>query len=138
MSTPHSPHVSHRRNVRKPPLAMFGLGVLLLAYSTAAAPPSILTGPASDMLASSIVSMSAGVSPNPDNALAAQFAQKEKELEAREALLQKEREAQSTPTRDPLPMYTFALSIVLFVLVLLNYYRDWRREHRGTFSVVTR
>lgn len=110
-------------------MAMFALGMLLLAYSTAAAPPSILTGPASDMFASSIVSMSAGVEQNPDNVLAAKLAQKEAELEAREASL-----SQGGAVREvkesSLPVYTFGLSIILFILVLLNYYRDWRRDRR--------
>lgn len=111
-------------------MAMFGLGMLLLAYSTAAAPPSILTGPASDMFASSIVSMSAGVEPNSDNILAAKLAQKEAELEAREASLTRGVGVISETGQYDLPMYTFGLSIILFVLVLLNYYRDWRRDRR--------
>lgn len=114
---------------------MFGLGVLLLAYSTAAAPPSILTGPASDMFASSIVSMSAGVGQNPDNTLAAKLAQKEAELDARESSLGRGVGAITESQNDTLPVYTFALSIALFLLVLLNFYRDWRRERREGHAI---
>jgi hypothetical protein len=82
----------------------------------------------------SAVGVFAGALPNPDNTKAAALAEKESALAAREAALI----AAGTPIRDAgydlFSLVAFALSSLVLVLVLLNFYFDHvhtREERRG-------
>jgi len=88
-------------------------------------------------LGSAAVGISAAVPSNPYNALAQELVEREAELDRREALV---REAETKSTfwnfSERLAPYSFALSLILFGLVALNYVLDWRRSRRGyTISV---
>lgn len=78
------------------------------------------------------VGVKASVEPNVWNNLAAQIDAKQKELDAREAALStKEQalEASGSSSRLLSPeWYTTALALILLVLVLLNFYLDWRHR----------
>ncbi len=81
-------------------------------------------------VASGVVGVLASVPPNELNTLSAELNEREREIAAREALLN-EREIQ---TRDfgigDIDYSTYVLSTILFmltVLILFNYYLDWRR-----------
>lgn len=105
--------------------------VLLLSFSLYTSSPRTLVATSTDMLSSAVVGLSASVDPNPENTLAAQFAQKEAELQEREAaLLRAENPTRSFLSMDSYALYSFILSILLFVLVALNYFFDWRRGRK--------
>ncbi len=110
-------------------IGLLGLGVLLLSYSTLTASPGVMAQIASQMVASAVVSMSAGVEENQDNRLALQFAAKEAELQDRESRLVMQE--QMPPRVDSTALYSFAASMALFVLVALNFFFDWRRGYRA-------
>jgi hypothetical protein len=75
------------------------------------------------MLGSAVVGVSASVAPNADNTLAAELAQREAELDAREAAL-------GGGTSDVIARYSLMASAALFGLLALNYILDWRRSAR--------
>lgn len=76
------------------------------------------------------VGITLGVAPSEIGSLAQQIREKEAELEARElAVVQAEAELQAR--RDafiPFEWYVTILAFILLILVLLNFYLDWRRE----------
>lgn len=82
-------------------------------------------------VASSAVGMFARVEPNELNQITAQLTQRELELDAREASLNEREIATREFGNGASPDYSvYVLTIVLFmltVLVLFNYYLDWRR-----------
>ena len=85
-------------------------------------------------LASAFVSLSVGVPANTDNTTAAQLKSKEDELVGREAtLLENEQSlARTLLLYDALPLVSIALSLLLFVLIGLNFYFDVRRRPRSS------
>jgi hypothetical protein len=107
-------------------LLVLACGLLYISMLTAS--PRDLAGGVSRMLATTSVGLSAAVMQNADNTLAAQLAAREAELAAREAALEGARPTEGT---DPMALYSFALSIALFSLLLLNFYFDWARARRN-------
>lgn len=81
------------------------------------------------MFASASASLTAQVPSNPYNSLAAQLSEKEALLNEREAQFdQREMLARSDSSLDGrLGIISFVISIVLFVLVGINFYLDMRR-----------
>ena len=81
-----------------------------------------------------VSSLSASILPNPYNALAMQFEQKEQELNAREASLSAEEAAlKAQITREAKKQWIWievlvGLVLLLLVLLLLNFYFDIKRE----------
>jgi hypothetical protein len=108
--------------------------VILLSYSVSLFTPEVIAGSVTKMLANAAVGVSIGVEPNPYNTLASQLSDKEKELEAREdrilALEASVSDARSLETY--LAAGSLVLSIFLFALVALNFYRDARRASAGS------
>lgn len=104
---------------------VLSLAVLTAGYAYAVSSPSGMAQQA--MLSAASVSISAGVAPNPDNTLAAQFAAKEAELAGREALLAAREAENASFMRDRAGMISLAASVMLFVLVAVNFYFDRRR-----------
>lgn len=99
--------------------------LLLLGYSFLSASPTEIAQVSSSMLATSITGVSASVMPNAENSAAGQLAVKEAELDAREARL-----TDAMPRVEPLALYSFGLSLVLFALLTVNYVFDWRRGRK--------
>lgn len=85
-----------------------------------------------DMVAGASASLTAQVSANPYNTTALQLAQKEALLNQREADLNRmaTEEARGATIRGNLGLISFGVSIVLFVLVGINFFLDMRRERR--------
>lgn len=115
---------------------LFVLAILLLSYSTSVSPG--IVGRTSDMVASAAIGMSAAVLPNSENMVAAQLAEKERELNTREAALT---EKQGRFLGDErFALVSFLSSLVLFALLALNFVMDWRRdrlrEHSGARVIV--
>lgn len=76
------------------------------------------------------VGVQATVEPNGWNTLAAQIDAKQKELDAREAALstrEQALQAESSAGFLSPEWYTTILALILLILVLLNFYLDWRR-----------
>jgi hypothetical protein len=78
------------------------------------------------MTGSAGVGITAGVAPNPDNTLAAQFAQKERELGAREDTIDARSGGSVSGTRM-LALASFVTSMIVLLLVSANFYMDFRR-----------
>jgi hypothetical protein len=79
------------------------------------------------------VGMEVSIPENPFNKLAAQLEAKEERLDARERELDKRAEALALedPATDSPVVIGLALGIVfLFVLLVLNYYLDWKRRRQ--------
>jgi hypothetical protein len=117
-----------RRHTQNDYLRLAGvtLSFVLLLYSLSVDSPLSLSQSGFSMLGNAAVGMSAGVAPNPDNTLAAQFAQKEKELDARAGTI----DAQSGGTVSGTRMMAFAslcVSMLVLAMVSANFYMDWRR-----------
>lgn len=77
------------------------------------------------------VGVVAQIEPNEFNTLAAELAERERALSAREASL-REIEARNFGTGSTFDISTYILSIILFlltVLIVTNYVLDWRRAH---------
>ncbi len=104
---------------------------LLLSYSFSFAPPTVVVKSASSMLGSAAVGMSATVDENPFNSLAQQLVNKERELQARESGLD-QREIVLDAREAPLAFYSLMLGLAVCLLVLANFYFDWRRSRRPT------
>jgi len=115
--------------------ACFALAAVLFSYSILSETPGTLAIHTRAMLGS-VVGASASVAPNPDNTLAAELKQKEDELAAREGRLNvAENEIQNS--RNDMAVYSFLLSGILFVVVGVNFYLDWRRGRtRNPFAIV--
>lgn len=78
------------------------------------------------------VGMTTSVPENPFNKLAAQLEEKQDSLDAREAALDA-READlatGSSTQQKLLLFVAIGIVVLFVLILLNFYYDWHRQKR--------
>jgi len=102
---------------------------ILLSYSFSFAPPSVIARSASAMLGSASIGMSAAVDENPFNTLAQQLIEKERELQGRENALD-QREVILRAREAPLALYSFIIGLVVSLLVLFNFFLDWRREKK--------
>ncbi len=120
---------ARRRDISR---ALFLIAVMLFGYSVTHMSPSLLIQSSTDILATAVVSMTVGVGDNPDNVLARQLAQKEAELAAREERLSDPivRKNSDEPFTDRYALYSFGMSIILFVLLIINYVMDWRRSRK--------
>lgn len=78
----------------------------------------------------SVIGVGAAVPPNEYNVLAEELRRKEAELAEREAALRGETRPDASDERkhDPLLAISLAATLILFALLLLNFYLDWRRE----------
>ena len=95
----------------------FALAAFLFSYSILSESPEVLAQNTRAMVGS-VVGATASVEQNADNTLAAEFAQKEKELTNREeALLAKE---SANGWKSDLSVYSLLLSLVLFVALGIN------------------
>lgn len=103
---------------------------VMLCYAFSQASPSVLASNAGAMLGSAASTVSAAVGENPYNTLARQLADKERELNEREAALE--------PARGDadLALYSLILGVILLGLVALNFYRDARRERTRVGAIV--
>lgn len=99
---------------------------LLLSYSFSFAPPTVVVKNAASMLGSASVGMNATVDENPFNTLAQQLVSKERELQARESVLD-QREYVLDAREAPMAFYSLMLGLTVCLLVLANFYFDWRR-----------
>ena len=114
------------------------IATALFVFSVSIAPVQDLIPTATTMLAGAVVSVSAGVASNPDNTLQAQLLQKKNELDTREAQLsERERNTTDKPvsSNNSLALYSFLLSLALFILVAINFYMDWARGKKGERTV---
>lgn len=75
----------------------------------------------------SVIGVGAAVPPNEYNILAEELKRKEAELREREAALRSAPGVLPARERDPLLAVSVAATIILFVLLVLNFYLDWRR-----------
>ena len=105
------------------------IALVLFIYATSVASPKVLVQSAASMLGNASVGLSMGVAENPYNTAAAQLAAKQTELDAREALI-KAGEGGSVAGTRMLAAGSFIVSILVLVLVALNYYMDWRRDRK--------
>ena len=96
---------------------------LLVAFSLST--PSVLVSSSRSMMAQ-VVGMSAGVQPNEYNTLATQLAQKEEELKTREARVVEIQSNSSQSNATLVATLSLGLSVVLFLLLILNFYFDMR------------
>ncbi len=109
--------------------ACFVLAAVLFSYSILSEAPEKLASSSSSMLADALVSISASVAPNPDNTVAAELQKKQDELDVRQKnidILEKR-----ATTVNAYALYSFLISIALFILVAFNYFFDWRRARFG-------
>jgi hypothetical protein len=105
------------------------IALVLFIYATSIASPKVLVQSAASMLGSAEVGVSMGVAPNPYNTAAAELAAKQSELDAREALIRANDGGSLAGTRM-LAAGSFIVSILVLMLVAMNYYMDWRRDRR--------
>lgn len=116
------------------------LALALMGYASYVAPPRELVARAPEMLGSAAVGVAAGVPENPYNTLAQELQAKEAELNAREAALRGTdagTAAESGFFNEPMAVVSFFISIILFALLLLNYYFDWHREKQRRIQTQT-
>lgn len=85
---------------------------------------------AHSLAAASGVSLSAAVPSNPYNTLAQQLSDREKALEERESAMNKA-ETPAPTLGEIMGFVSFALSLILCVLVGINFYLDSRRGRRS-------
>ncbi len=105
------------------------IAVLLLSYSALHGVPGAVAQGGIQMVAN-VVGASASVPVTPENTIATQLAQKETLLEVREERVLEREEALSLRERDLLPLASFIASIILSILVGLNFFFDYRRGKR--------
>jgi hypothetical protein len=86
-----------------------------------------------DMMASASVGMGANVAPNEHNTLAAQLVERERALAAREAELLAE--ANRWDSTDVLALSGVVLSALVLLLVLLNFFFDFKRNMPRALAV---
>ncbi len=105
------------------------VALALFIYATSVDSPRMLVQTARSMVGSASIGMSAGVEANPYNTAAAELAAKQTELDAREATVGAQTGGSLTSTRV-LAAASFCVSILVLILVALNYYMDFRRGRR--------
>ena len=107
------------------------IAVLLLSYSAFHGVPGAVARDGIHMVAN-VVGASASVPVTPENTIATQLAARETALDAREGIVAKREETLSLRERDTLPLASFIASIILAVLVSLNFFFDYRRTRMLT------
>lgn len=109
---------------------MIGVGVAssAIVFSLLIASPENFLFGSGSMLASA-VGARASVPENSYNTLAEQLAEKEKALNEREAAISQQGRVGETPQSPPWALMSFTLSLVLLVLVGINFYLDMRRRN---------
>ncbi len=83
------------------------------------------------------VGMFASVSPNEINTLTAQISERQRELDAREQLLNEREIKARTYDTESTDYSTYILSAILFiltVLIVLNYAMDWARVRQTNYE----
>ncbi len=120
-----STRIPRRNNILR--LGGVILALVLFLYSLSVDSPLSLAQSAPAMLGSAVIGMSAGVTANPDNTAAAQIAQKQAELDAREREVGARAGGAISGTRS-LAAASLLTSLLVLVLVSANFYMDWRRE----------
>jgi hypothetical protein len=100
-----------------------------LSYSLYVGSPVHVAQSAQRLMADAAVSMSASIAPNPYNTEAEQLAAKEARLNERAAQLTAQQNDLSSQgvIRENLGLISFFISLLLLVLVGLNFYFDRRR-----------
>lgn len=121
---------SHRTLANVGRALILTLACGLLFFSMEESNPAALAGATARMLGTSTVGLSAAVLPNPANQLMEQLSEKERELAVREERLRNS-ETRESAAIDPIAPYSFAISITLFALLILNFYFDWMRARRA-------
>ena len=113
-------------------IVALSLAGVLFGYSASVSPVQNLLPTAHIMLASAVVSISAGVAPNPDNTLQKQLLDQKAALDARESKLAMREQSSTIPPSvdNSIALYSFALSLLLLILVGVNFYFDWARSRR--------
>lgn len=118
-------------------IAMLTLAILLLAHATVASPTLFARGAL--MLGSAAASLSAAVPANPYNTLAEELALREAELDRREAALRSDASAGDTASfSEQLAPYSLAASGLLFTLLTLNFFLDWRGRRGDRYRISLR
>ncbi len=119
--------VSHEKEVIRRTAIVIALALFM--YATSIDSPKVLVNTAASMAGSAVIGMTAGVPANPYNTAAEQLAQKQADLDAREATVAAISGGSLTSTRT-LAAASFCVSILVLVLVAANYYMDFRRGRR--------
>lgn len=101
------------------------VAALLLSYSAFHGVPGVVVQNGVHMVAN-VVGATASVPVTPENRIAAQLALRETELDTREELVSAREDSLSFQERV-LPFASFVASIVLALLVALNFFMDFRR-----------
>ncbi len=105
------------------------VATFLFGYAIFSASPATLVRNAQDSLAA--VGVSAAISPNPYNSVAQQLVDKEARLNREQAdLAAQQRIAASAPS-SKYAFYSLCVSVLLFILVGINFYFDIRRGSRA-------
>lgn len=102
------------------------IAALLLSYSALHGVPGAVTRDGIHMVAN-VIGASASVPVTPENTIATQLAAKETSLNEREKTLLDRERTLSLRERDVLPLASFIASVILGVLVGLNFFFDYRR-----------
>lgn len=116
------------------------LGGLAAAFLLATGPQGLVPAGAEKFMAQvGAVGVNLGVLPNSYNTIAQQLEQKERQLNEREQVLQqREQEAGNARLwggRDPLFYGLAGFAVLMFLLIITNFYLDHRREHSQATSV---
>lgn len=88
-------------------------------------------GSKAQRMVAAAASLTLGVEPNPYNTLDAQLTAKQNELDQREAAIASK---ESSGTADVYGLASFCISIVLLILVAINFYYD--RKMRGNRTAI--
>lgn len=129
--------MSDRRNTAITFTLALAVGLLLVALMSAS--PDVIVRRTIEMYSSAVVGVSLGIAENPYNQLAQQIAEREGELTERETTLVESEQAlkdreDRLEWKATLAVYSMAVSLILFVLIALNFYRDWRRSSTAQVS----
>ncbi len=105
--------------------------LVLMTYALSLASPQMLANTAGQLVANAMVGMNAGVLPNEFNSLAQALEDKEAELKEREARLSGVEIEGGMFSTNTLAVASLAVSILLVILVGLNFFFDVRRGRRN-------
>ncbi len=108
------------------------IALVLMTYALSLASPQMLANTAGQLVANAMVGMNAGVLPNEFNSLAQALQDKETELKEREARLGGVEIEGGMFSTNTLAVASLAVSILLVILVGLNFFFDLRRGRRNT------
>ncbi|MBP9669338.1 MAG: hypothetical protein KBE09_03545 [Candidatus Pacebacteria bacterium] len=110
------------------------MALAMMTYALSMASPQALVSTAGQLLANATVGMQAGVLPNQYNALAQALSEKEAELAAREQQLSGVEVRRGMFSTNTMAVASFGVSVLLLVLVGLNFYFDVRRARRASLA----